>query len=129
MYDDGKMDSSTLMQAQAAYLLTALTSALNAALQQFHYRNTTTFYAAGDSLSINYWEYIVMTWNYFTIAWMGVATITQLLSMLGTAAEINVIVRLYGGILNMAVSFISGLAAMYAYDAYWQVAEDSTSSE
>ena len=128
MYDDGKMDSSTLMQAQVAYLLTAFTSALNAALQQFHYRNTTTFYAAGDSLSINYWEYIVMTWNYFTIAWMGVATITQLLSMFGIGAEINVMVWLYGGILNMYISFVTGLFAMYAYELYWQLAEASTGS-
>ena len=68
-----------------------------------------------------------MLWNYFTIGWMGIATITQLLSMLGIAAEINLMVWMYGGVVNMVVSFISGLVAIYAYDAYWQVAEDSTS--
>lgn len=48
--------------------------------------------------------------------------------MLGIGAEINVMVWLYGGMLNMVVSFISGLVAMYAYDAYWQVSEDSSDS-
>ena len=48
--------------------------------------------------------------------------------MLGIAAEINLMVWMYGGVVNMVVSFISGLVAMYAYDAYWSVSEDSTSS-
>ena len=100
--------------------MTAMSLTLHAALVQLRYRSSTTYYDAGDALTTNYWELLNMHWNYFTIGWMGVATITQLLSMLGTAAEINVIVRLYGGILNMAVSFISGLAAMYAYDAEWK---------
>ena len=83
----------------------------------------------GDDQPTNYWKLLNMHWNYFTIGWMGIATITQLLSMLGIAAEINLMVWMYGGIVNMVVSFISGLVAMYAYDAYWSVAEDSTSSE
>ena len=129
--DDGHemMDSSTLMQAQVAYLMTAMSLTVHAALVQFRYRSSDTFYDAGDALTTNYWELLNMLWNYFTIGWMGIATITQLLSMLGIAAEINLMVWMYGGIVNMVVSFISGLVAMYAYDAYWSVSEDSTSSE
>ena len=60
---------------------------------------------------------------------MGTATVTQLLSMLGIAAEINVMVWLYGGLADMVLGLVSGLIAMYAYDAYWQVSEDSTSAQ
>ena len=108
--------------------MTAMSLTLHAALVQLRYRSSTTYYDAGDALTTNYWELLNMHWNYFTIGWMGVATITQLLSMLGTAAEINVIVWLYGGILNMYISFVTGLFAMYAYELYWQLAEASTGS-
>ena len=126
--DHEMMDSSALMQAQVAYLMTAMSLTVHAALVQFRYRSSTTYYDAGDALTTNYWELLNMLWNYFTIGWMGIATITQLLSMLGIAAEINLMVWMYGGVVNMVVSFISGLVAMYAYDAYWSVSEDSTSS-
>ena len=119
--------------------MTAMSLTLHASLVQFRYRSSDTYYDAGaggtvwgpglGNDSCNYWEYLNMLWNYFTIGWMGIATITQLLSMLGIATEINLMVWMYGSIVNMVVSFISGLVAMYAYDAYWQVAEDSTSSE
>ena len=125
--------------------MTAMSLTLHASLVQFRYRSSDTYYDAGAGGSVwglgfgllylfvddscNYWEYLNMLWNYFTIGWMGIATITQLLSMLGIAAEINLMVWMYGGVVNMVVSFISGLVAMYAYDAYWQVSEDSTSSE
>ena len=129
MEDGHDVDSSTLVQAQVAYLMTAMSLTLHAALVQFRYRSSDTYYDAGDALTTNYWELLNMLWNYFTIGWMGIATITQLLSMLGIAAEINLMVWMYGGIVNMVVSFISSLVAMYAYDAYWQMADDSTSSE
>ena len=60
---------------------------------------------------------------------MGTAFVTQLLSMLGIAGEVNLMVWTYGGMADMAIGFISGLVAMYAYDAYWKVAEDDTNSE
>ena len=128
--DDGHdMDVMSIRQAQVAYLFTALSLTLHSALTQFRYRTTSGYYDAGDALSTNYWELLNMAGNYFTIAWMGAATITQLLSMLGIAAEINVMVWMYGGIVSMVVSFIAGIVGMYAYDQYWQVAEDSSSSQ
>ena len=108
--------------------MTAMSLTLHSALMQFRYRSTSGYYDAGDSLTTNWWEYLNMAGNYFTIAYMGTATITQLLSMLGIAAEINVMVWLYGGMISMVVSFIMSLIGMYAYDAYWSVADDSSDS-
>ena len=126
---DGDMKKH-MMEAQVTFLLTALSLTVRSALQQFRYRSdTTTYYAAGDALSPNYWQYLVTLWNVFTIGFMGIATVTQLLSMLGIAAEINVMVWMYGGLVNSVVGLISGLVAMYAYDAYWTVSEDSTSAQ
>ena len=61
-------------------------------------------------------------WNLFTFGFMGVAFVTQLLSMLGVVpaiAEINVMVWMYGGLVDMVLGLVSSLVAMYAYDAYW----------
>ena len=66
--------------------------------------------------------------DYFTMVFMGIASITQLLSMLGIAAEINLMVWMYGGMVDMVVSLIWGLVAMYAVDAYWSDSEETTSS-
>lgn len=66
--------------------------------------------------------------DYFTMVFMGIASITQLLSMLGIAAEINLMVWMYGGVVDMVVSLIWGLVAMYAVDAYWVDSEDTASS-
>ena len=48
--------------------------------------------------------------------------------MLGIAADINVMVWMYGGLADMVVSLVSMLVGMYAYDAYWTVSEDSSDS-
>ena len=64
----------------------------------------------------------------FSMVFMGIASITQLLSMLGIAAEINLMVWMYGGMVDMVVSLIWGLVYMYAVDAYWSDADDSTSA-
>ena len=66
--------------------------------------------------------------DYFTMVFMGIASITQLLSMLGIAAEINLMVWMYGGMVDMVVSLIWGLVAMYAVDAYWSDSENTGSS-
>ena len=66
--------------------------------------------------------------DYFTMVFMGIASITQLLSMLGIAAEINLMVWMYGGMVDMVVSLIWGLVYMYAKDAYWVDSQDTASS-
>lgn len=60
---------------------------------------------------------------------MGTAFVTQLLSMFGVAGEVNLLVWTYGGMADMVFGFVTGLVAMYAYDAYWGVADDATNAE
>ena len=107
------------MEAQVTFLLTALSLTVHAALAQFRYRAGGTYYAAGDALSTNWWQHLNTAWNLFTIGFMGTATVTQLLSMLGIAAEVNVMVWMYGSLINTGFGLLTGLIAAYAYDAYW----------
>ena len=119
---DGEIDADTegrMMEAQVTFLLTALSLTVHAALAQFRYRGGGTYYAAGDALSTNWWQHLNTAWNLFTIGFMGTATVTQLLSMLGIAAEVNVMVWTYGSLVNAGFGLVTGLIAMYAYDAYW----------
>ena len=45
-----------MMEAQVTFLLTALSLSVRAALTQFRYRgDASTYYAAGDALSTNWW--------------------------------------------------------------------------
>ena len=127
-HDMHGMTEMDMWRAQMTFLMTALGLTTKALLQQYRYRSDSTYYDAGDAISTNYWQYLNDLWNYFTIAFMGVASITQLLSMLGIAAEINVMVWMYGGLADMVVSLVSMLVGMYAYDAYWTVSEDSSDS-
>ena len=108
-----------MMEAQVTFLLTALSLTVHAALAQFRYRAGSTYYAAGDALSTNWWQHLNTAWNLFTIGFMGTATVTQLLSMLGIAAEVNVMVWMYGSLINTGFGLLTGLIAAYAYDAYW----------
>ena len=60
---------------------------------------------------------------------MGTAFVTQLLSMVGVAGEFNLMVWTYGGMADMVFGLLTGLVAMYAYDAYWSVADDANNAE
>ena len=60
---------------------------------------------------------------------MGTAFVTQLLSMLGIAGEVNLMVWAYGSMAESLLSLITLPLAWYAYDAYWRVAEDATSAQ
>ena len=123
-----KMDDMEIMKSQMVFLMTAVSATMHAALRTFRYRSADTYYVSGDSLSTNYWKMLIQGADYFTMVFMGIASITQLLSMLGIAAEINLMVWMYGGMVDMVVSLIWGLVAMYAVDAYWSDSENTGSS-
>lgn len=126
--DDMKMDDMDIMKSQMVFLMTAVSATMHAALRTFRYRSADAYYNDGDSLSTNYWKMLVQGADYFAMVFMGIASITQLLSMLGIAAEINLMVWMYGGMVDMVVSLIWGLVYMYAVDAYWTDSEDTASS-
>jgi len=54
--------------------------------------------------------------------------VTQLLSMLGIAAAINVQAWMYISLANMVVMTVLSVASLYAYNLYWDTAEDTTNS-
>ena len=122
-----KMDDMEIMKSQMVFLMTAVSATMHAALRTFRYRSADTYYNDGDSLSTNYWKMLVQGADYFAMVFMGIASITQLLSMLGIAAEINLMVWMYGGMVDMVVSLIWGLVYMYAVDAYYSDTRDTGS--
>ena len=54
--------------------------------------------------------------------------ITQLLSMLGIAGEINMMAWMYINLANMVVGMLMGLAYLYSYNVYWDLVEDTSNS-
>ena len=58
----------------------------------------------------------------------GVLFVTGLLSTFAGMAELNLMAWHYITMIDMAVFFIYGLVYIYGFNAYWTVAEDSTST-
>ena len=81
-WDDGLLSRGDMIQAQLVYFGIALIMTVTAYRNQFLFRSSTTYYDAGDVLPANYWKYLNMTINYYTIGWMGIAAFVQLLKIM-----------------------------------------------
>ena len=58
----------------------------------------------------------------------GVLFVTQLLSIFAGMTEINLMAWHYITMIDMVVGVLYGLVYIYGFNAYWTVAEDSSSS-
>ena len=127
--EKGENHGMEMMEANLTFLMVALGSFIHIALQMFRYRSAETYYDWG-ALSVatmtNYWSILNMAGGYFGLGVTGILTITQLLSMFGVAAEINLMAWMYLGFADMIVGIVLGLIYMYAYDAYYTVSVDAT---
>merc|ERR1712051_560963 len=116
-----------LMEAQLTFLFTAMVSTAYVALDLFRYR-TGTFYDNGDVLGTNWWKLANQIGGYATMAIGSVMTVTQLLSMFGIAADVNLMVWMYGGMAGSIVSMIAHGMLFRAYDRSYSVKSDVASS-
>jgi len=67
-----------------------------------------------------------MACSYWMMTTHLILFITQLLSVFGIAAAINVQAWMYVGLANMVVMMVLGMVHLYAFNLYWDVAEDSS---
>merc|ERR1712037_792582 len=125
---DDKMMSSEAMWGNIGFLMVAISHVAYPALDLFRYTNgesywevTDTDFGAGKT---NWWKLYNQIGMYGTLSIGAILTITQLLSMFGIAAEVNVMLWGYatmfvGPLLGATVSGI----AMWGYDQAYQLCD------
>lgn len=125
--DVGMMRELDPMSGQITYTLVALGAVVSAAMDLFRYRPS-TFYDSYDTVSdTNWWKYANLVGSYAGLTLGSVAFITQVLSIFGIAAEINIMVWMYGVSLGgLIIGMITGALRLWAYEQAWSSAEDGT---
>ena len=131
---DGGRDTEAMeeafFEAQMAFLGLAIGNAAEIAMNLFRYRSSSTYYSNGDTaMDTNWWKLASQTMNYVSLGVWGLAALTQLFSVLGFAADINLLVWMY------VVFLLGGLAtgltgAFYslAYDKAYEESNDTSNS-
>lgn len=66
--------------------------------------------------------------GYAGLAFWSVASLTQILSIFNVAADINMMVWMYGGMVGGLVGLCAHFIAMYAYDQLYAVSVDASKS-
>ena len=101
-------------------------------LELFRYRSATDYYSNGDTVfgsTSNYWQLSHLVAEYFYLGMGSLAFFTQLLTLFGIGAEINLFVWTVGvTMLGGLVSAVSGGLAVYGYDQAYQMTVDSSAS-
>lgn len=127
-YDDDDMMGGA-MKANMAFLMTALSGAVAPAAWVLRYRTAEATAAVGTVASgTNYWELLDNFANYPMIAAHVVLSITQLLSMLGIAVEVNMMAWSVVGMLDMVMSTLYFFGFIGAHQMYHEIEEDATST-
>merc|ERR1719362_646562 len=117
------------MMANVTFLMVPLMIVVQKAAWTYRYSSVVTDADVGETASdTNYFSYLSMASNYWTMTTHLILVITQLLSMVAGMAEINMMAWMYVNLANMVVMGIMGLAYVYVFNMYWTVAEDSASS-
>merc|ERR1712038_1012499 len=115
------------MMGTLTYLHVALMSAVHGGLELFVYHDDTE-YDDGDVLTTNYWKYLAEFHHYSHFGIAAILTVTQILSMVGIAGEINIMAWMYAEMLEQIIQLVMKLGYMYTYDAAYVIKEDSSSS-
>ena len=117
------------MMANITFLMVPLMIVVQKAAWTYRYSSVVTDADVGETASdTNYFSYLSMASNYWTMTTHLILVITQLLSMVAGMAEINMMAWMYVNLANMVVMGIMGMAYVYVYNMYWTIAEDADSS-
>merc|ERR1711994_240553 len=93
------------MMGNLTYLHVALMSAVHGGLELFVYHDDTE-YDDGDVLTTNYWKYLAEFHHYSHFGIAAILTVTQILSMVGVAGEINIMAWMYMEMVEMVMTGI-----------------------
>lgn len=116
------------MKANVAFLLTAISGVVAPALWMFRYRSAID--TVGDTASsTNYFKMLDYLGNYPTLALHLVLSVTQLLSMLGIAGEVNLMAWSLASMIHMVVGTVYFLGFLFAHNQYHTIHEDTTASD
>ena len=128
-HDDDMMEmEGNPMMGNLTYLHVALFSTIHAGLELFVYHEDDE-YDDGEVLGTNYWKYFSSLHHYSHFGIMSILTVTQILSMVGIAGEINIMAWAYAEMIEMVLQLILKLGFMYTYDAAYVIKEaDGTSA-
>ena len=124
MEDDMGMDA---MMGNLTYLHVAMGGMIHMGLELFRYQED-NLYDNGDYASTNLWKMSSQLVDYSCFAISSVLFVTQLLSMLGIAGEINIMAWMYGHAIEMIIGMIVQLVRLYAYDAAWSYSKDTSNT-
>lgn len=115
------------MQGNLAYLHVALFGFIHGGLELFRYHEETE-YDNGDFMSTNIWKYAGELHHYSHFGIMGLLTVTQILSMVGVAGEINIMAWMYMEMLEMVLGLVVKLMRMYVYESAYSTSNDESAA-
>ena len=115
------------MQGNLTYLHVALFGFIHGGLELFRYHDDTE-YDNGDFMSTNIWEMAGQLHHYSHFGIMGLLTVTQILSMVGVAGEINIMAWMYMEMLEMVLGLVVKLMRMYVYESAYSTVNDTSAS-
>jgi len=130
---DGKdmtMMQKAMMPGNLAFLGMAIETGLMAGLELFRYRSASTYYDDGNISATNWWKLANMIEQYAGLSLAGILTISQLLSMFGVGASVNMMLWGYSTMLVMPlVMGVTEMMRWAGYDAAYVICQDSGSAD
>ena len=127
-HEDYEMEKEgSPLMGNLTYLQVALFSAIHAGAELFLYHEDDE-YDAGEVLGTNTWKYLSELHHYSHFGIMSILAITQILSMVGVAGEINIMAWAYAEMIEMVLQLVMKIGNMYTYEMAYQKKEDSDSS-
>lgn len=126
---EGMMMMADPMMGQVTYTMTAVSAAIVTAFELFRYNPSTaevwTYWATAGLTGTDLAKLSRDIGGYAGLAFWSVASLTQILSIFGVAADINMMVWMYGGAIGGVVGLVAHFIAMYAYDKLYVVSSTS----
>ena len=78
--------------------------------------STENEFVGGQFMDTNLWEYSTKAMRYTSLVGHSILTITQILSMAGIAADVNIMAWMYLSMVGSVVSLLVSIVRMYVYD-------------
>ena len=133
--DDMDMEEKTMMQkammpGNQAFLGVAVEHAVMAGLTLFRYNSSSTYYDDGNIMSFNAWKVSNLIEQWTGLVLGSVLGLSQLLSMFGVGASVNMMMWGWSTMLVMPLAMgVAEVMRFWAYDQSYQICEDSSSAD
>jgi len=130
---DGKdmtMMQKAMMPGNLAFLGMAIETGLMAGLELYRYRGADSYYDDGNISATNWWKLSNLIEGYTKLTLATILALTQLLSMFGVGASVNMMLWGYSTMLVMPlVMGVTEMMRWAGYDAAYVICQDSGSAD